>query len=173
LTPGNAEEYTLVEALERFSDPADWATSVASEQACLGAKIIFNRFGNPVLPLDGGNRNYRRLVKIMERERQRLFEPFQMQLRRGELSATGLVYPISATSERVPIPADQWLFLRFDFEESRAFGGGITYFAIQVKKALAAPPEMAAGSVESRGLAAAPAASASRALSPCANATTR
>ena len=51
-------------------------------------------------------------------------------------------------------------------EEFGAFGGGITYIAIQVKKALATPPEMAAGSVESLVLAAAPAASASEVVTP-------
>ena len=99
------------------------------ERNCLKARVISKPFGAaPNLIIGGSNRRWKRLSEVRETLSKKLVD----RLRTGEWTATGILSPVSTTSERILILPHLWGVLEPDFEDSSAKSGNLLYLDVRV-----------------------------------------
>jgi hypothetical protein len=115
----------LSEALERFSDPAEW-----NELSALKPYAV------PLLFVAGpGTRDDLHVRYRYDWLRQRVEAAFLDKLITGSLMATGVLWPVGLDPVRLVIPPRRWQELDPDFAASEATGGGLRIVKIRVEPA--------------------------------------
>jgi hypothetical protein len=127
--PAVDKGYPLIEALERSTDPATWASHMVAERGCVKLGIIpapFSLF--PSISSDDDWDYWEKLSTL----RKKLVRKLMACLRSGERPATGILEPVSAASKRVPIAPHLWDVLEPDLEDSSARASNLGYVAVRV-----------------------------------------
>jgi hypothetical protein len=116
----------LSEALERFSDPADWNELCSLEPYALAMFVV----GGPQTEDEGLHLHYR-----YHWLKQRVEAEFLDKLITGSLRATGVLWPVGLDPQREAIPGPRWQELDPDSAASEATGGGLRIVKVSVESA--------------------------------------
>lgn len=140
-----AKGLTLFEAIERYSDPADWqAYKEAAARVPKRAPPIRSNFvsagreGSAHGSMGMDHATYLRLKHDRNRLWRKLVTAFVEKLCVGPLRTTGFALPLQPDSRRIPMASDLWEVLRPDFrsrnsiQKSIARGGGLAFEQIRV-----------------------------------------
>jgi hypothetical protein len=136
--PAVDEGYSLIEVLERSTDPAKWANHMKIERGCVEIGVIPAPF-SPVPSISSDDEDWYYWEKLST-ARKNLSRKLSVCLRSGEWLMTGILEPVSAASKRVLIAPHLWDILEPDFEDSSARASNLGYVAVrghQSKRALA------------------------------------
>ena len=136
--PGNAEKYSLSEALQRFSDDDEWDRFSALEKKCIERGFVHEFLGHPSLSLfyderNEDDRDRRDLTSKREEALKAIQNPFVKKLIAGTLISDGYIYPVTThDAQKHHISPDMWRFLRPQFLNSGAAGGELRFEGISV-----------------------------------------
>ena len=136
--PGNAEKYSLSEALQRFSDDDEWDRFAALETKCIDRDIVHELLGHPSLSLfyderNEDDRDRRDLTSKREEALKAIEKLFVKKLIAGTLISDGYIYPVTThDAQKHHISPDMWRFLRPQFLNSGAAGGELRFEGISV-----------------------------------------
>jgi hypothetical protein len=126
---------TLLEALERYSDPEDWATFIEIERAFVVKGYAASVAAAPVLYIGTAPPGYPELFRQREAVLKKLDDAFKARVRRGGFRITGFQYRRGDVPFETEIPARQVAILHFDYGGSTASGGGLEYSGIELEEA--------------------------------------
>lgn len=118
-----SEGLTLLDALERYSEPEAWREYRGFEP--YHRKFGMDFIGRPTDPAESMRRRAVSLRKELERD---LLE----RLRNGDLIADALAKPLRPDSVRIRIGGNTWNLVTVDFDDSAASGHGLEIFDIRI-----------------------------------------
>jgi hypothetical protein len=136
--PSIPRPLTLLEALERYSDPKDWTAFMEIEREFVKKGYAASIAAGPVLYVGAAPPGYPELFRRREAALKKLDEAFKARLRRGGFRITGFQYRRGDVPFETEIPTRQVAILHFDYAGSMASGGGLEYSGIEIEEASSA-----------------------------------